>query len=146
MLTLHLTHEPQWIDVLPGVRLRLRPLTTALMIAARSDPLMTSLSDDAPAEDRALAFARAVARRAIVEWSGIVDYDGSVVSPTPETIDRVLDVWPIFEAFQRLYISRALLLEQEKNVYGASPSGTSAEAANIVQPAEQKNAPSVQGE
>ena len=32
----------------------------------------------------------------------------------PEAIDALLDVWPIFEAFQLSYVSKGLLLEQEK--------------------------------
>ena len=38
MLTLDLTNAPRWHDLGPGVRLQLRPLTTALMVATRSDP------------------------------------------------------------------------------------------------------------
>ena len=38
MLRLDLTSEPRWLDLGHGVRLRAAPLTTALMVAARSDP------------------------------------------------------------------------------------------------------------
>ena len=38
MLTLDLTNAPRWHDLAPGVRVQLRPLTTALMVATRSDP------------------------------------------------------------------------------------------------------------
>jgi hypothetical protein len=38
MLRLELTNTPRWHDLAPGVRMQLRPLTTALMVAARSDP------------------------------------------------------------------------------------------------------------
>ena len=34
MLTLDLTNAPQWCDLIPGVRVKLRPLTTALMVSA----------------------------------------------------------------------------------------------------------------
>ena len=32
MLTLDLTNTPRWHDLVPGVRVHLRPLTTALMV------------------------------------------------------------------------------------------------------------------
>ena len=34
MLTLDLTNAPRWHDLAPGVRVQLRPLTTALMVEA----------------------------------------------------------------------------------------------------------------
>lgn len=34
MLTLDLTNAPRWHDLAPGVRVQLRPLTTALMVVA----------------------------------------------------------------------------------------------------------------
>ena len=37
MLRLDLTSEPCWLDLGHDVRLRVAPLTTALMVAARSD-------------------------------------------------------------------------------------------------------------
>ena len=40
MLTLDLTNAPRWHDLVPGVRVQLRPLTTALMVATRSDPAL----------------------------------------------------------------------------------------------------------
>ena len=46
MLTLDLTNAPRWLDLLPGVRLKLRPLTTALMVSARSDAAIQALPVD----------------------------------------------------------------------------------------------------
>ena len=47
MLTLDLTNEPRWLDLTPGVRVQLRPLTTALMVATRSDPAVEALPEEA---------------------------------------------------------------------------------------------------
>jgi hypothetical protein len=63
MLTLDLTNTPRWHDLAPGVRVQLRPLTTALMVATRSDPAVESLPHEASDEERALAFARPWTRR-----------------------------------------------------------------------------------
>jgi hypothetical protein len=119
MLTLDLTNAPRWHDLAPGVRVRLRPLTTALMVATRSDPAVEAVPDEASDEERAVAFAKA---------------DGNPIDPSPEAIDALLDVWPIFEAFQLTYVSKGLLLEQEKNASALSPTGPSAGASATAKP------------
>ena len=68
MLTLDLTNTPRWLDLLPGVRLKLRPLTTALMVSARGDLAIADLPEGAATEEAALAMAKALARRAILAW------------------------------------------------------------------------------
>jgi hypothetical protein len=139
MLTLDLTNAPRWHDLAPGVRVQLRPLTTALMVATRSDPVLEGLPEDASDEERAVAFAKALARRAVLAWEGIGDAEGAPIDPSPEAVDALLDVWPIFEAFQLTYVSKGLLLEQEKNASAPLPSGPSAGAtdtARVANPAE----------
>ena len=58
MLTLDLTNAPRWHDLASGVRVQLRPLTTALMVATRSDPAVEAVPEDASDEERAVAFAK----------------------------------------------------------------------------------------
>ena len=128
MITLDLTNAPRWLDLLPGVRLKLRPLTTALMVSARVDPVIEALPSEASTEELALAMAKAVARRAVLEWEGVGDAEGNPVSVTPEGIDALLEIWPAFEAFQGAYVAKGLLLEQEKNASAPSPSGPTAGA------------------
>ena len=130
MIRLELSREPRWLDLNHGVRLRLPPLTTALMAAARSDPSVAGLPEGASNETIAVVMAKAVARLAVEDWEGVGDTAGEPVSVTPEGIDALLDVFPIFEAFQLRYVSKGLLLEDEKNVSASSPSGTSAGATN----------------
>jgi len=135
MLTLDLTNAPRWHDLAPDVRVQLRPLTTALMVATRADPEVEAVPDEASDEERAMAFAKALARRAVLDWEGIGDADGNAIDPSPEAIDALLDIWPIFEAFQLTYVSKGLLLEQEKNASAPSPSGSSAGARATARPA-----------
>ena len=135
MLRLDLTSEPRWLDLGHGVRLRVTPLTTALMVAARNDIAVEALPVIAPNEARALVFAKAIARRAVTEWEGVGDADGNPVSVTPDGIDAVLEVWPIFEAFQAAYVAQGLLLDAEKNASAPSPTGTSAGATATARPA-----------
>ena len=83
MLTLDLTNAPRWHDLAPGVRVQLRPLTTALMVATRSDSVVEAPAGDASDEERAVAFAKALARRAVLAWEGIGDADGNPIDPSP---------------------------------------------------------------
>ena len=138
MLTLDLTNEPRWHDLTRGVRVQLRPLTTALMVATRSDPAVEALPEEASDEERAVAFAKALARRAVLAWDGIGDVGGNSIEPSPEAIDALLDIWPIFEAFQMTYVSKGLLLEQEKNASALSPNGPSAGASDTATSAKRR--------
>ena len=134
MLTLDLTNAPFWCDLVPGVRVKLHPLTTALMVAARSDPAIADLPKDARTEEAALAMAKALARMAILDWEGVGDAEGAPLVVSPEAIDALLDIWPIFEAFQSLYVAKGLLLDAEKNASSPVPSGSSAGATATAQP------------
>ena len=66
MLRLNLSTEPRWLDLGHGVRLLVEPLTTAIMLAARSDPTIIAAASDAETsasnDDLARIVAKAVAR------------------------------------------------------------------------------------
>jgi hypothetical protein len=143
MIRLNLTATPEWLDLAPGLRLLVAPLTTALMVSARADPAIEDLPEEAGQEDLALAMAKSVARRAVLDWDGVGDDAGNLVPVTPEGIDALLEIWPIFEAFQTQYVARGLLLDQEKNVSAPLPTGPSAGASGTAQPAKRlaKTAP-----
>ncbi|MBO6774834.1 MAG: hypothetical protein JJ897_04875 [Marinibacterium sp.] len=121
MLRLNLSNEPRWLDLGHGVRLLVEPLTTAIMLAARSDPTITAATEDAAIDaahsndDLARIVAKAVARIVVKDWDGVGDEDGEPLTLTPEGIDALLELWPIFEAFQTKYIAGALILDAEKN-------------------------------
>jgi len=139
MLTLDLTNEPRWVELIPGLRLQLRPLTTALMVAARADPALgiaAAQAEDAVAtEALALTMAKALARQAILDWEGVGDAEGQPLPVSPAAIDALLDIWPVFEAFQTVYVSKGLLLDAEKNVSPPLPIGSSAGAIATAPPA-----------
>jgi hypothetical protein len=117
------------------LRLKLAPLTTALMVSARADPAVEAMSGAASNEDLALAMAKAVARRAVLDWEGVGDDEGNAVPVTPEGIDALLEIWPVFEAFQTQYVAKGLILDAEKNVSAPSPTGPSAVATDTARPA-----------
>jgi hypothetical protein len=135
MIRLDLSREPRWLDLGHGVRLRVGPLTTALMAAARSDPAVTGLPEGASNETIAVAMAKALARLVVLDWEGVGDAAGELVPVTPDGIDALLDILPLFEAFQLRYVAKGLLLEQEKNVFAPSPNGTSPGVTGTANPA-----------
>ncbi|RDC67243.1 hypothetical protein DLJ49_21225 [Rhodovulum sp. 12E13] len=147
MLRLDMTRKPAWHEMPGGVRLKLLPITTALMAEARRHPDVVAALETVPAEgddaemsratDEAVAipFAVALARLAIVEWEGVGDAKGNLVDPGPETIPALMDIWPIFEAFQTRYVQKGLLLEQEKNASAPSQPGSGAGARITAQAA-----------
>ena len=135
MIRLDLSAAPKWLDLGSGLRLQVLPVTTAIMVAARNDPAVEALSDTASKEEQALVMAKAVARRVLTGWEGVGDASGDPVPVTPEGIDALLDIWPIFEAFQTRCLAPHLMLEQEKNVSSPSPTGTSAGATPTAKPA-----------
>ncbi len=135
MIRLNLTATPEWLDLAPGLRLLVGPLTTALMVSARADPSIEALPEGASQEDLALAMAKSVARRAVLDWEGVGDDAGNIVPVSPQGIDALLEIWPVFEAFQTMYVAKGLILDAEKNVSAPSPSGPSAVATDTAPPA-----------
>jgi hypothetical protein len=133
MLRLNLAREPYWLDLGLGVRVRVEPLTTALMVAARSDPAVRGLPEGTSDDEIAVIFGKVLAERAILNWEGVGDADGNPTPVTPEGIAALLDIWPIFERFQMGYVARGLELEQEKNASAPLPSGSTAGAKATAQ-------------
>ena len=131
MIRLNLTATPQWLELATGLRLLVGPLTTALMVSARADPAIEALPEGASQEALALAMAKAVARRAVLDWEGVGDAMGTIVPVTLEGIDALLEIWPVFEAFQTQYVAKGLILDAEKNVSAPSLNGLSAGATGI---------------
>jgi hypothetical protein len=143
MLRLNLSHEAQWLDLGHGVEILVAPMTTALMMAARKEAQgQITVTEEAELSDEgldtdgiALAMAKAVARIAIQDWKGVGDHNGFSIPVTPEGINALLDIWPIFEAFQTRYVARAMVLDAEKNASSLLPTGSSAGAATTAKPA-----------
>ena len=135
MIRLNLTAAPEWLELAPGLRLQVAPLTTALMVSARADPAIDAMLEGASQEELALAMAKALARRAVLDWAGVGDDAGNVVPVSPEGIDALLEIWPVFEAFQTQYVAKGLILDAEKNVSAPSPNGPSARATATARPA-----------
>ena len=120
------SREPFWLNILPGVRVQFRPISVAAMLVARA-VAAESLADRAEGDgdkplDRSTtvaagaAFTRSLAQSGIVAWEGIGDAGGKPIDPNPIAINQLLEVWPAFDAIDRLYVGPALTRLDEKKV------------------------------
>ncbi len=109
MITLNLKREPYWLDLVDGVRLFVKPASSALIMAARISALLVS------GPERGAELLKRLAVAAILDWEGVGNEAGDKAEPTPERVEALLELYPVAEAFERLYLLPAMLLETEKN-------------------------------
>jgi hypothetical protein len=108
MLTLDLPAEPYWLDLPRGVRVEIRPVTTAVMAAAQAAAARRlaaiRIADPAldPDMSRGLSFAflvKALAHHAVTAWEGVGDAAGKPLPLSPEAVERLMDLDDIAAAF-----------------------------------------------
>jgi len=108
MLTLDLPTAPYWLDLPRGVRVEIRPVTTAVMAAAqaadarRLAAIRIADPDLDPDMARGLSFAflvKALARHAVTAWEGVGDAAGQPLLLSPEAVERLMDLDDIAAAF-----------------------------------------------
>jgi len=109
MLTLDLPIEPYWLDLPRGVRVEIRPVTTAVMAASENlDPDM--------ARGLACAFlVKALARHAVTGWEGIGDSTGKPLPLSPEAVERLMDLDEMAAAFWDRATGPVAAVAQEGN-------------------------------
>ncbi len=131
------SHEPFWLDLISGVRVRVRPITVASMLVAREAVGKVYRDEDqTDVTTRAsMALVHELARRGIVEWEGVGTAEGEPAPVTAETVNALLDHWPAYDALDALYVTPALRRDEEKNASSNSPDGTSGEDPNTARPA-----------
>lgn len=129
--------DPFWLDLIPGVRLRVWPITVASMLVAREAVSKVYRGDDQTdvAARASIALVHELARRGIAEWEGVGNAEGEPAPVTVENIDALLDHWPAYDALDALYVAPALRRAEEKNESSNSPDGTSPEEPNTATPA-----------
>lgn len=131
MLKLSFDREPRWLDVVPGVRLLVRPPTSLVFAAAAETMAWTPTAELPEGSLIRVAFVKAVARAAILDWEGIGNAAGEAIPPSPEAIDALLDLRDVYLAFETGYVGPGLTWDAEKNVSTPAPAGTSAADAPI---------------
>jgi hypothetical protein len=160
MIDLAQRSEPYEIALPYGLKVTVRPLTTAGMAAAQAAARRAVEAIERQARERREAgleldglpdlssegerdgfyqaqLIRELAVRHVTSWTG-VELDGSPAPPTPPNIGAVMELYPVGERFFQEFTLRQVLLNAAKNGYGPSAAGTSSrvEGPNTAGPAE----------
>lgn len=153
MIRLSLPVGPYWIDLPDGVRLKVRPLDTALQTAARYRGsrvvadivnlgegladlgIDIDVADIMGDQDRAdglsqMIYVQALAVMAITDWEGVGDDDGKPVAVTDKNVMALMRIHHVAEAFLVAYTAAHAQLVSEGNGSAAASNGISATAAD----------------
>jgi hypothetical protein len=159
MIDLSQHTEPYELELPYGLRVTVRPLTTAGMAAAQAGARRAVEAIERQARERSEAglaldalpdlsaegerdgfyqaqLIRELAVRHITSWTG-VELEGGPAPPTPANIAAVMELYPVGERFFQEFTLRQVLLNAAKNGSGLSAAGTSspAEGPNTAGPA-----------
>lgn len=128
MLKLTPDLSPDWLDVLPGVRILLKPAESATMLVGRTaaSKAMAAGGSDADAE---FAFTAACVVWGAVAWEGVGDEAGTPLELSEDGLVRLLKQnFTAFDKIDRAYVLPILMRDAEKNASSPSLNGTSAAA------------------
>jgi hypothetical protein len=165
MIDLSQRTGPYELELPYGLRVTVRPLTTAGMAAAQAAARRAVEAIERQARERSEAglaldglhdlaavgerdgfyqaqLIRELAVRHTTSWTG-VELEGGPAPPTPENIAAVMELYPVGERFFQEFTLRQVLLNAAKNGSGLSAAGTSsrAEGPNTVAPAAKTTCP-----
>jgi hypothetical protein len=115
MIRLNLKREPEWIELVAGVRVLVRPLRSVILAEAAAAPRLRELPADVDRDVRFAILCSEIAQLTIVEWEGVGDAEGKPVDPSPEGIAALMDLPMIAQAFSARYVTPGLLVSAEKN-------------------------------
>jgi hypothetical protein len=116
MIKLNIAREPHWITLAAGVRLQVRPATTALVMSARHAASKVAGTDTAAAGERTATLITELAKLAVLAWEGVADDKGKPAAVTPEGVTALMEHWLLADAFEREYLAGLYALDSEKNV------------------------------
>ncbi|WP_186002391.1 hypothetical protein [Mycobacterium sp. KBS0706] len=166
MIRLNLPRGPYWIDLPFGVRVRVRPMTTAIreQAVARGLRLAAELGQHAEAVEQAggavvglpelldpdaragmsqMLYVQGLAQAAILEWEGVLEQDSD--DPAPVSDEKVAEVFAFFPAIADSFTVQYTAPMREAIVEGkgsrSSPGGTTGEAPIIAEGAGTKGSP-----
>jgi hypothetical protein len=169
MIDLAQRSEPYELELPYGLKVRVRPLTTAGMAAAQAAARRAVEAIERQARERAEAglaldglpdlsaegerdgfyqaqLIRELAVRHVTSWTG-VELEGGPAPPTSENIAAVMELYPVGERFFQEFTLRQVLLNAAKNRSGPSAAGTSsrAEGPTTAERAETTTCPAPEG-
>ena len=122
------SREPEWLDIMPGVRVLFAPIGIKAVREGREAVRETLGEEDEDLQRAGDALTRTLLRRSILEWEGIGGPDGELLPVTPATIEMFLDDPRAFEAADFAYVRPWILRDMEGNASAGSPNGTGAVA------------------
>jgi hypothetical protein len=152
MLRLQTTRSNTWLDLPHGVRVEVRPLTTAVTEAALAEAQKRSAAEAVEAETASAAgqpldplglnggnaawltgqrlqwYVEALARYGIVAWEGLADADGAPLAVTPAAIEAFAAHPDLAKAFLTEYGASLHRLAAEGNASAPTSGGEPAEA------------------
>jgi len=146
------------MDLPSGVRVRVRPLSTAIMNAAQSivikqikemqeDESVLKPNLDVDSIRFGLSEAllvKALAQAAIIEWEGVMQPEGDAVAKvTQQSVAELMDIWFIGQEFWKQYTTSYFVLEVEGNASRPGVNGTTAAGLPTVPAASRKNSRAV---
>lgn len=132
MIRLDLARGKRSINLGHGVTVTVLPLTSAMMMMAKDR--LAERKRQGGEEIRATDLVKELGLLAIIGWEGVAGAEGEPAPVTEESVSALLDLYPIFNSFNDLFVGPALTLEAEKNASAPSPNGTSAGAKTIAAP------------
>lgn len=133
MLRLKVNAGPEWVDLGPGVRALLRPMSSAIYQSVLADSAVVAEMQTGDAISFGDAVRKAVLARVILEWEGVGDLDGNPLPPTPDAVAALLDQRHYCDGFDAAYFAAWLMVGEEKNGLSPVPDGTSGGALTIAE-------------
>jgi hypothetical protein len=153
MLRLTMQRESRWLELAGlGVSIKMRPLTTAVVTAAKSEAIKRLAAMQAAAEEKAAAgfdaegpgftdanwraglieqyVAEALLRYGAEEWSGVGDADGNPLPLGPAAFEAFAAHEPAARAFLAAALDPLDAVAAEGNVCAPSLPGAGGEGAN----------------
>ena len=116
MLKLNLKREPSWIDLAHGVRVKVKPASTALVMAARHAASRIEGDSVEASGVRTATLIAELAKASVIAWEGVADDKGKPAPVSLEGVAALMELWPLAEAFERKYLAPLYALDAEKNV------------------------------
>lgn len=162
MLRLNLKKDPYWMDLPAAVRIKVRPLTTAIMSAAQSQVIKQivalreerksdSVVPDVDDEETRLGLSeslliKALARGSILEWEGVMQPESDDPAPvSDQTVNDLMDIWFVAQDFWKQYTRSLSILEAEGNGLRLAATGISAAGLDTAESATSSNSPAPEG-
>ena len=147
MLKLKIQKEPYWLEIGSGVKVKVKPCTSAVFyeakaymnnaIAENAEALQDAKAREAFADEQLII---GLALAGIIEWDGVLEAEGDTKAPpTPKKIKELFaNFWVLAENFRQQYCGIKEIMEAEKNASTSVPNGTSVTEEPIVKDVESK--------